>query len=65
MFRMTSTFVAAAVAAISSSAMADVPFQPLADFGLGGQPSDVNSSGIIVGSVRVENEPGPYVPVIW
>jgi hypothetical protein len=65
MFRMTSTFVAAAVAAISSSAMADVPFQPLADFGLGGQPSDVNSAGIIVGSVRVENEPGPYVPVIW
>jgi hypothetical protein len=65
MFRMTSTFVAAAVAAISSSAMSDVPFQQLADFGLGCSPSDVNATGVIVGAVRVDGEPGPYVPVIW
>ena len=50
---------------VTTASVADVPFTPLADFGLGGQPSDVNSSGIIVGAVRVENESAPSVPVIW
>lgn len=65
MTRMIRTFVAAAVATLSSSAMADVPFTQLADLGLGGAPFDVNASGIIVGAVRVEDGPGPYLPVIW
>jgi len=56
--------LAIAFVALGSAATADVPFQPLADFGMGGAPSDVNASGRIVGSVRVD---GPYssVPVIW
>jgi hypothetical protein len=65
MFRITSTLATAAAVALSASAMADVPFHQLADFGLGGQPSDVNAAGIIVGAVRVESGPGPYLPVIW
>lgn len=65
MSRTTSMFMAAVVATLSSSAMADVPFRQLADFGLGGSPFDVNSSGVIVGTVYVDNEPGPFVPVIW
>jgi len=65
MSRVIRTLVAAVVAAAPSSAMADVPFQQLADFGLGGSPSDVNAAGVIVGAVRVDGEPGPYVPVIW
>lgn len=59
------TLVAAVVVATSSSAMADVPFTPLADFGLGGSPFDVNAAGVIVGGVRVENGPGSFLPVFW
>lgn len=55
----------AAAVIIASSASGDVPFTPLADYGLGGSPSDVNASGVIVGSVRVDTQPGPYVPVLW
>ena len=43
---------AAASVAFVSVAAADVPFQQLADFGLGGSPFDVNSSGRIVGGGR-------------
>jgi hypothetical protein len=63
--RSSFSIVAAAVsAAIVSATAADVPFQQLADFGLGGFPSDVNPSGRIVGAVRVEAA-APYVPVVW
>lgn len=66
MTRVLSIVSAAVLAALASSASADVPFQQLADLGLGCSPSDVNASGVIVGSVRVERESvGPYVPVIW
>ena len=66
MVRVPGIVSAAALAALVSSATAEVPFQPLADLGLGCAPSDVNASGVIVGSVRVERETvGPYVPVIW
>lgn len=60
----TSVLSALTVAALMSTAAADVPFQPLADFGMGGSPYDVNASGRIVGAVRVD---GPYacVPVVW
>ena len=54
----------AASAVIVSAASADVPFQQLADFGMGGAPYDVDPSGRIVGAVRVDG-PQPYVPVIW
>jgi len=53
------------VAAFAASAVAEVPFQPLADFGLGGSPSDVNAAGRIVGAVRVEDGSYPYLPVVW
>ena len=56
--------VAAASAALVSVAAADVPFQPLADFGMGGAPYDVDPAGRIVGAVRVDGNQ-PYVPVIW
>ena len=65
MSRVMRILVAAAVAATSSSALADIPFTPLADFGLGGSPFDVNAAGVIVGGVRVETGPGPYLPVFW
>ena len=51
---------------VAAPAAAEVPFQQLADFGLGGSPSDVNASGVIVGSVRVERpDVGASVPVFW
>ena len=56
--------VAAASAALVSAATADVPFQQLADFGMGGAPYDVDPAGRIVGAVRVDGNQ-PYVPVIW
>jgi hypothetical protein len=56
--------VAAASAALVSAAAADVPFQQLADFGMGGAPYDVDPAGRIVGAVRVDGNQ-PYVPVIW
>lgn len=65
MSRMIRTLAATAVAALSSSALADVPFQQLADYGLGGSPFDVNSSGVIVGGLRVDNPSIPYAPVFW
>jgi hypothetical protein len=66
MVRALGIISAAALAALVSSANADVPFQQLADFGLGGSPSDVNASGVIVGSVRVARETGgSSVPVYW
>lgn len=64
--RVIGTLAIALSAALSSPAAAEVPFQQLADFGLGGAPFDVNASGVIVGAVRVDrNGTGPYVPVIW
>lgn len=65
MTRSILTLVTASVAGISAAALADVPFTPLADFGLGGSPFDVNAAGVIVGGVRVETGPGPYLPVFW
>jgi hypothetical protein len=65
MSRITSAVAAAVAVALSSSALSDVPFTQLADRGLGGAPYDVNASGVIVGAVRVEDETGPYLPVIW
>lgn len=65
MSRFSSLILATVLITFSSSAFADVPFQRLADYGLGGQPADVNASGVIVGSLRVEDRAGPYVPVIW
>ena len=32
----------------TTAAIADVPFQQLADFGKGGSPIDVNADGVIV-----------------
>ena len=58
------TLCVAVTAALVSAATADVPFQQLADFGMGGAPFDVDPSGRIVGAVRVDG-PQPYVPVIW
>lgn len=57
--------VAVAMLATVATALAQVPFQTLTDRGLGGQPSDVNAEGRIVGAVRVNDAPGPYIPVIW
>jgi hypothetical protein len=57
-------FAVVAVAALVSVSSADVPFQQLADFGMGGAPYDVDPSGRIVGAVRVDGDQ-PYVPVIW
>ena len=57
--------VALAMLATVTTALAQVPFQPLADLGLGGQPSDVNAAGRIVGAVRVDSPSAPYIPVIW
>lgn len=65
MNRCISTVLATAVASLSTPALADVPFTPLADFGLGGSPFDVNAAGVIVGGVRVESGVGPYLPVLW
>jgi hypothetical protein len=65
MTRSILTLVTASIAGISAAALADVPFTPLADFGLGGSPFDVNAAGVIVGGVRVETGPGPYLPVFW
>lgn len=61
MSRMASALVAAAVAAVSSSALAEVPVQPLADLGIGCSPFDVNASGVIVDGVRVESDSGVNV----
>lgn len=55
---------AVAAAAVVSVASADVPFQQLADFGMGGAPYDVDPSGRIVGAVRVDGDQ-PAVPVVW
>ena len=60
-----SLLAAACTAALVSAATADVPFQPLADFGQGGSPYDVNAAGRIVGAVNVGSPSGPYVPVVW
>lgn len=66
MRRALQTLTVAASSALVPSANAEVPFQQLADLGLGGAPYDVNASGVIVGAVRVERDSvGPYVPVIW
>ena len=48
----------------ASVALADVPFQPLADFGKGGTPIDVNADGVIAGSLRTADDSNT-VPVIW
>ncbi len=56
----------AAIASVGSVALADVPFQPLADFGRGSSPYDVNASGVIVGLVSVERPNGvQFVPALW
>ena len=61
----TRSIVSLAVSAvIVSAAVADVPFQQLADFGMGGAPYDVDASGRIVGAARVEGNQ-TYVPVMW
>lgn len=54
----------AAVAAVIvvSSASADIPVERLADFGLGGSPSDVNAPGVIFGAV---NTKGNECAVRW
>jgi hypothetical protein len=64
---LSSSIAAIAAAATLSVALADVPFQPLADFGFGGSPYDISASGRIVGELRsqINGKPGPYVPVIW
>lgn len=48
----------------ASVALADVPFQPLADFGKGGTPIDVNADGVIAGTLRTADD-SDSVPVIW
>jgi uncharacterized membrane protein len=62
--RITGLTLAAAIAALASTAFADVPFQQLADFGRGGLPSDVNAQGVIVGAVRAADD-SMSVPVVW
>lgn len=66
--RLLGSSIAAIVSAATVSvAVADVPFQQLADFGFGGSPFDISASGRIVGGLRsqIDGKPGPYVPVIW
>jgi hypothetical protein len=59
------TVVASSVVCLAVSPVsAEVPFQPLADFGFGGSPFDVNAAGLIVGAVNTK-EPGTCVPVVW
>lgn len=48
----------------TSTVLADVPFQPLADFGKGGTPIDVNADGVIAGTLRTADD-SDSVPVIW
>ena len=48
----------------TTAAIADVPFQQLADFGKGGSPIDVNADGVIAGSLRAADDSNT-VPVIW
>ncbi|NBQ14292.1 MAG: hypothetical protein EBU31_06705, partial [Proteobacteria bacterium] len=62
--RITGLTLAAAIAALASTAFADVPFQQLADFGRGGSPIDVNAQGVIVGAVRAADD-SMSVPVVW
>jgi len=57
--------VAVALASLAATSFAAVPFRPLPDFGFGGSPYDVNAAGRIVGAVRVSDDAGPYVPVVW
>jgi hypothetical protein len=57
-------FAAVVATALVSVSSADIPFQQLADFGMGGAPYDVDPSGQIVGAVRVDGDQ-PYVPVLW
>ncbi|MFM7806701.1 MAG: hypothetical protein ACKPEA_02070, partial [Planctomycetota bacterium] len=54
----------ALAALVTTTALADVPFQPLADFGKGGTPIDVNADGVIAGTLRAADD-SKYVPVIW
>jgi hypothetical protein len=62
-FQLSTVVLASFVASVAA---ADVPFQPLADFGRGSSPSDVNASGVIVGTVNVDRPTGgPNVPVVW
>jgi len=58
------SITSALVALLSTAALADVPFQPLADFGKGGTPIDVNADGVIAGTLRSSDD-SKYVPVIW
>ena len=51
-------------ALLAPVAAADVAFQPLADFGRGGAPNDVNADGVIAGTVRMADD-STTVPVIW
>jgi uncharacterized membrane protein len=51
-------------ALLAPVASADVAFQPLADFGRGGAPIDVNADGVIAGTVRTADD-STTVPVIW
>ena len=51
-------------ALLAPIAVADVAFQPLADFGRGGSPIDVNADGVIAGTVRKADD-SVTVPVIW
>jgi len=51
-------------ALLAPIAIADVTFQPLADFGRGGSPIDVNADGVIAGTVRKADD-SVTVPVIW
>jgi hypothetical protein len=53
----------AAALLASAVAPADVPFTPIADFGLGGSVYDINSAGAVVGVLRTSA--GISVPTVW
>ncbi|MEY2715295.1 MAG: hypothetical protein RIT24_1638, partial [Planctomycetota bacterium] len=61
---MTNRLLLACAASLlaATSLSADVPFQPLASFGEGGGPTDMNAEGVIAGALTLD---GRLEPVIW
>ena len=65
MFVPTRFLLSTAAAVITALGLnAEVPFQPLTDFGSGGGASDINAQGTIVGSLRTADG-SAYVAVFW
>ncbi|MDX2065892.1 MAG: hypothetical protein SFX74_09140 [Fimbriimonadaceae bacterium] len=54
----------ALLAAITASAIAQAPFQRLADFGFGGIAYDINPQGVVVGGA-ISPDSHTFVPTLW